>query len=187
MIVPAANGASSETPGHVSYAVLVRQLVAIMALPGTVVIAIPVWVAERNHLSFSAPRGPSDLALVLCGAALLVVGVTLFVASVYYFWSRGRGTLAPWDPPRQFVVEGPYRFVRNPMISGVIFVLAAEALIFRSRPHAEWAALFTLINAIYIPLFEEPMLAARFGAPYARYKRAVRRFFPRVRPWTPEG
>src|SRR6516162_2307748 len=89
MIVPAANGASSETPGDVSYAVLVRQLVAIMALPGTVVIAIPVWVAERNHLSFSAPRGPSDLALVLCGAALLVVGVTLFVASVHYFWSRG--------------------------------------------------------------------------------------------------
>jgi protein-S-isoprenylcysteine O-methyltransferase Ste14 len=167
--------------------VLFRQLVAIMALPGTVMIAIPVWVARRNHLSFTAPRSPADLALVSCGAALLVVGLTLFVASVSYFWSRGRGTLAPWDPPQQFVAEGPYRFVRNPMISGVIFVLAAEALILRSRPQAEWAAVFTLINAIYIPLFEEPMLAARFGAPYERYKRAVGRFFPRVRPWTPAG
>ena len=165
---------------------LIRQLFAIVALPGTVVVAIPVWVARRNHLSFNAPRTPADLALVVCCAALLAAGVTLFVASVYYFWSRGRGTLAPWDPPAQFVVEGPYRFVRNPMISGVIFVLAAEALILRSRPHAEWAALFTLINAIYIPLLEEPILAARFGEPYERYKRAVGRFVPRLRPWTPD-
>ena len=98
-----------------------------------------------------------------------------------------RGTLAPWDPPRRFVVSGPYRFVRNPMISGVVFVLLAEACIMRSRPHAEWAGLFLAINAIYIPLFEEPMLSARFGEPYARYRRAVRRFLPRSRAWDPES
>ena len=72
------------------------------------------------------------------------------------------------------------------MISGVIFLLLAEACVLRSRPHAAWAGLFALANLIYIPASEEPMLAARFGKPYREYKRAVRRFLPRLRPWTPE-
>ena len=88
------------------------------------------------------------------------------------------------------MVQGPYRFVRNPMISGVPFILAGEAAILRSRPHAEWAAVFAIINMIYIPLLEEPALKARFGASYGRYCRAVRRFVPRLTPWSqndPEG
>ena len=76
-----------------------------------------------------------NLALVLLGCVLLVIGGTLFVASLRRFAGEGEGTLAPWDPPRRFVVEGPYRYVRNPMISGVIFLLAGEAAILRSVPH----------------------------------------------------
>ena len=70
------------------------------------------------------------------------------------------------------------------MISGVIFVLLAEACIFRSLPLAEWAGLFVLINMVYIPILEEPILVTRFGEPYVRYKEAVRRFLPRLHPWT---
>jgi protein-S-isoprenylcysteine O-methyltransferase Ste14 len=164
---------------------VIRQLAAILALPCTVAVFIPIWIARQNQITLTGPRTPMAVLAVLGGAVLLVIGLMLFFASVFYFWSRGRGTLAPWDPPRQFVVDGPYRFVRNPMISGVIFVLFAEACILRSRPHAEWAVLFAVINLIYIPLLEEPQLAARFGEPYRRYKRAVRRFLPRLRPWTP--
>lgn len=164
---------------------LVRQLLAILALPGVVVVAIPVWIAQRNHTTFTRPSDSGSLMLVVGGAGLLAVGIALFAASLGYFWVRGRGTLAPWDPPREFVVEGPYRFVRNPMISGVIFLLAGEACLLRSWPHAEWVALVTVINLIYIPLVEEPMLAARFGEPYRRYKRAVRMFAPRLRAWRP--
>jgi protein-S-isoprenylcysteine O-methyltransferase Ste14 len=164
---------------------LIRQLGSIIALPGVVAVAVPVWIARRNHITFTWPDDVASAAVVVCGLALLAAGVGLFAGSLYYFWTRGRGTLAPWDPPRRFVVEGPYRFVRNPMISGVIFVLLAEACIFRARPLAEWAGLFVLINVIYIPLLEEPMLVARFGEPYVRYKEAVRRFLPRLHPWTP--
>jgi protein-S-isoprenylcysteine O-methyltransferase Ste14 len=116
---------------------LIRQLVSILALPGVVTVAIPVWIARRNHITFSRPHDLPSMAVVLCGLALLGAGVVLFAASLFYFWTRGRGTLAPWDPPRRFVVAGPYRFVRNPMISGVIFVLLGEACLFRSRPLAE--------------------------------------------------
>jgi len=119
----------------ISVRLLLRHLAAIVALPGTVAVAIPVWIAERNPLTFIAPHSLSGAALLVCGAALLAVGLALFGASVRYFWSRGRGTLAPWDPPRCFVVEGPYRFVRNPMVSGVMIVLLGEAFALRSRPH----------------------------------------------------
>ncbi len=162
---------------------LIRQFVSIIALPGVVTVAVPVWIARRNHVTFARPHDLASMAAVLGGMALLIVGVLLFASSLFYFWSRGRGTLAPWDPPRCFVAEGPYRFVRNPMISGVIFVLLAEACFFHSLPLAEWAGLVVLINMVYIPVLEEPQLVVRFGEPYLRYKKAVRRFLPRLHPW----
>jgi protein-S-isoprenylcysteine O-methyltransferase Ste14 len=159
---------------------LVRHLVSIAALPFTVAVVIPIWIARRSHVAVALPADPGAAALSAAGGVLFLVGLWLFCWSLYLFWSRGKGTLAPWDPPRAFVAEGPYRFVRNPMISGVVFVLFAEAALLRSWPHAGWALLFLAINAVYIPLVEEPMLAERFGEPYVQYKRAVRRFLPRI-------
>jgi protein-S-isoprenylcysteine O-methyltransferase Ste14 len=164
----------------------VRQLLSLVALPFMVTIVIPVGITRRNHITFISPSDAPSFALILGGVAALAGGLALFATCVFYFWTRGRGTLAPWDPPRQFVADGPYRFVRNPMISGVIVMLVGEAGVWRSTPLAEWAALFTLINVIYLPLLEEPMLAARFGDTYARYRRAVPRVVPRLLPWTPE-
>jgi protein-S-isoprenylcysteine O-methyltransferase Ste14 len=106
---------------------LFRQLSAIVALPGVVAIVVPVWIARRTGVELAVSQNLESTALQGLGVILLIVGVGLFSASLYYFWSRGRGTLAPWDPPRRFVVDGPYRFVRNPMISGVIFILFGEA------------------------------------------------------------
>jgi protein-S-isoprenylcysteine O-methyltransferase Ste14 len=99
----------------------------------------------------------------------------------------GGGTPAPWDPPRRFVVAGVYRHVRNPMISGVIAALYAEALLLQSLPLLAWAVLFMLANLAYIPLVEEPGLEKRFGADYRRYKANVPRWIPRLRAWTPPG
>ena len=130
---------------------LIRQIASILVLPCTVTVLVPWWIMRRAPVAFTAPRGLVDLAVVLAGIACGVVGLTLFSWSLYHFWTHGRGTLAPWDPPRRFVVSGPYRFVRNPMITGVIFILAAEACVLRSWAMTEWPAIFTLINAVYIP------------------------------------
>jgi protein-S-isoprenylcysteine O-methyltransferase Ste14 len=167
---------------------LARHLVAIAVLPFTVTVLVPRWLLGR----FPVPRvadvgdgGALAVAAQLAGVVALAVGLTLFVASLRRFATEGEGTLAPWDPPRALVVRGPYRHVRNPMISGVIFVLVGEALVLLSRDVGWWAAIFAATNAAYIPLFEEPGLERRFGDAYREYRRHVRRFVPRLRPWTP--
>ncbi|MEA2162837.1 MAG: hypothetical protein QOK37_964 [Thermoanaerobaculia bacterium] len=162
---------------------ILRHLFAIAVLPATMTIFIPLWVVRRNAIVFRNPSGSLDVLALIGGALLFIAGIVLFVATVLLFATRGGGTLAPWDPPARLVVAGPYRYVRNPMIAGVIFIIASEALFFRSLALAEWAALFFLINAIYFPLIEEPQLEARFGEEYRRYKQNVRRFIPRLRPW----
>ena len=164
---------------------LLRHLLAIAMLPFTVTVVVPVWIARRNGITPAWPGNAGELALAGLGAAALLVGLTLFVTSLKRFATDGKGTLAPWDPPRHLVVRGPYRYVRNPMISGVNFILCAEALLLRSWPHAIWAATFILMNVLWIPLYEEPHLERLFGEEYREYKRHVRRFVPRASPWQP--
>jgi protein-S-isoprenylcysteine O-methyltransferase Ste14 len=162
---------------------ILRHLVAVVVLPFTVAVVIPVWLARRNGVSLAAGTSPSAIGLQAVGLVLLTVGVLLFAASLRRFIAEGHGTLAPWDPPRRLVVRGPYRHVRNPMISGVVLVLFGEALLLRSSSHLVWAMTFFGINALYIPLLEEPLLEQRFGADYREYCRNVPRLLPRLRPW----
>lgn len=164
---------------------LLRHLLAIAVLPFTVIVLVPVWIAQRYTVAPALGRPLEQFALQLVGIVLLNVGLLLFLASLRRFATEGQGTLAPWDPPRALVVRGPYRFVRNPMISGVIFVLFGEALVLLSPPHSIWAASFLVLNLIYIPVVEEPQLERRFGDSYREYRRHVRRFLPRLRPWRP--
>ena len=127
--------------------------------------------------------GTFGVFALVAGVAALVVGITLFFSTLMNFAVKGQGTLAPWDPPRVLVVEGVYRHLRNPMISGVLSILFAESLLTGSPRVLSWFGFFLLINLIYIPLFEERSLAARFGKRYQIYKKHVPRWIPRVTPW----
>jgi protein-S-isoprenylcysteine O-methyltransferase Ste14 len=67
------------------------------------------------------------------GAAVFLGGLALFVRCVALFAREGRGTIMPWDPTQRLVVRGPYRHVRNPMISSVLFMVAGQALLSGDR------------------------------------------------------
>jgi len=162
---------------------VLRHLFAVVVLPFTMAIVIPIWLARRSDIRLATGRGVLELGSQVIGLILLFVGLLLFVASLRRFVTQGRGTLALWDPPRRLVVHGPYRYVRNPMISGVVMVLFGESLLLRSPGHLLWAVTFFGINAVYIPLLEEPLLERRFGAAYREYCRHVPRLLPRLRPW----
>jgi len=165
---------------------LARHLLSVALLPFSVAVLVPLWLARKNNTSpVIGTTGPQMLVQVV-GLLLLAVGLILFSAALRNFVTEGEGTLAPWDPPRRLVVRGPYRYVRNPMISGVVFVLFGEALTLLSRPHFIWALIFLAVNSIYIPLLEETGLGHRFGDSYVEYCRHVPRFIPRFRPWEPD-
>jgi protein-S-isoprenylcysteine O-methyltransferase Ste14 len=162
---------------------LLRHILAVLILPTSVIVLIPLWIGRRYAVNPSWPATWLEWIIVFAGSFILAVGLALFGASLHLFATEGRGTLAPWDPPRRLVVRGPYRYVRNPMISGVMFILFGLALCLRSLPHGIWALVFCAINLVYIPLLEEPLLELRFGEDYRAYRKGVPRFVPRAYPW----
>lgn len=164
-----------------------RQLLSIVILPFTVTVLIPRWLMREPIAAAlgSVTGSPSGAALSFLGAVVILTGIPLFAWSLSRFAKDGKGTLAPWDPPRKFVVSGPYRYVRNPMISGVVLILFGEAALFQQASLLWWALIFLAANCIQIPLMEEPMLRARFGEPYSEYCRHVRRLVPRLTAWSP--
>lgn len=111
------------------------------------------------------------------------LGGYLLAITIKLFSQVGRGTLAPWLPPQKLVVDGIYRHTRNPMISGVVCVLAGETLLTGAPELLAWTLGFFLLNHVYFIGWEEPRLAKRFGEAYLRYKAAVPRWWPRKTPW----
>ncbi len=109
-------------------------------------------------------------------------GFALFVWTVRLFRARGRARWRPGGPPKKFVPEGPYCHAHNPMITGVLFVMIAEAIFLNSRGLVLWAALFFAINTAYFILGEEGGLERRFGETYRRYQDNVPRWFHGYRP-----
>ena len=156
---------------------LLRHLLSIGILPFTVVVIVPRWILTSDA------HAQSDLPHMIAGAVAFIAGFGLFAWCVSLFAMRGKGTLAPWDPTKKLVAVGPYRHVRNPMISGVAAMLGGEALFFQSMPLTWWFVFFLMLNHLYFMALEEPGLADRFGDEYARYKAAVPRWIPRLKPW----
>ncbi len=162
-----------------------KHIRAILLLPGVVTVVVPAIIIYRTGTEpfYSTVR----IFLALLGVMLVGLGVVLLVATNRHFAKTGKGTLAPWNPTRQLVVEGVYRHVRNPMISGVFAILLGESLVAGSVPLFVWFLVFVTINAIYIPFFEEPGLRRRFGNDYEEYRRHVPRWIPRLRPWNDDS
>lgn len=160
-----------------------RLLRAVVLLPGMVLVLVPSLILRATTGSWCPPLAASFGPETWAGALLVAVGLPLAVWTVSLFALRGEGTPGPWDPPRKLVVLGPYRHVRNPMITSVLLMLLGEALLFRSPHIAAWAAVFFAGNAAYFPLIEEKGLERRFGEAYRRYASHVPRWIPRLRPW----
>jgi protein-S-isoprenylcysteine O-methyltransferase Ste14 len=161
---------------------------AVVILPGSVLVFIPagiVYVTRSVHLLCGAEFPAAGLPLA-AGLALVSGGLVLAKKTVSLFFTVGEGTPAPWAPPRRFVVQGPYAYVRNPMLLAVLAILLGEAILLGSAPVLAWWALFWFINTFYFALFEEPALAKRFGQDYLEYKQHVRRWLPRLTPWKQE-
>ena len=128
---------------------------AIILLPGTVLVFVPAAILfltfdTRFGSQFIPPASPQ----FWIGVIFASLGLVLMVWTASLFMRFGKGTPAPWQPPQKLVIRGPYRHVRNPMISGVLLMLLTESLLFQSWPLAAWLILFFLGNAVYFPLVD---------------------------------
>jgi protein-S-isoprenylcysteine O-methyltransferase Ste14 len=113
------------------------------------------------------------------GMALIVPGAVLGLWCAGEFITRGGGTPAPFDAPREFVAAGPYRFVRNPMYIGGLALLAGFGLYARSISILIMSFVLFLIVHLFVVFYEEPVLIKQFGATYDAYVRDVHRWIPR--------
>ena len=166
--------------------VVLKNIVFTILVPGTVTILIPYWIVTRSSVAMPSQWGmPQYLAPV---PALL--GVSVYLRCVWDFASVGRGTPAPIDPPKVLVVRGLYRYVRNPIYLGVLLLLSGEAVFFESWALVRYAIAMFVVSHLFVVLYEEPNLRRRFGEPYERYCRSVRRWIPgkiRTRPDEADG
>jgi protein-S-isoprenylcysteine O-methyltransferase Ste14/pimeloyl-ACP methyl ester carboxylesterase len=147
-----------------------RAIVAFAALPGIVAYAIPLL------LVWSGFRAGGFRAI---GLVPLLAGTALLLWCVSQFHRTGRGTLAPWDPPRRLVTSGPYRLSRNPMYVAVTLVLLGWAIGFRSQLLLVYAAVVAIAFHLRVLLGEEPWLARTHRDEWTRYAARVPRWiFP---------
>jgi protein-S-isoprenylcysteine O-methyltransferase Ste14 len=151
---------------------LLRALGAFVVLPGVVAFAVPLAIA------LTGPHRPLPAVGVatLGGIVLVVLGTLALLGCVREFVVVGRGTLAPWDPPRHLVTSGPYRWSRNPMYLAVTAVLAGWALLFGSRTLGLYTLLVFVAFWIRVRFVEEPWAAQRFPLEWASYRSRTRRW-----------
>ena len=130
-------------------------------------------------LRWVLPPGTGVLMpLGLLGLVPLGIGFAIVLWCLWEFATRGQGTPAVFDPPKNLVVRGPYKYVRNPMYIGAGTALFGAALRSGSLALAGYAVVFLLITHLFVLLYEEPHLRGVFGESYADYRRTVHRWIP---------
>jgi protein-S-isoprenylcysteine O-methyltransferase Ste14 len=157
---------------------LLSQLIGLAILPGIVLILIPGFLIAGFGNAIEMNYNPWAMGL---GTVVLVLGLLLMFLSFRLFFRVGMGTIAPWDPTKQLISQGIYRYVRNPMILGVVLVLLAESVLTSALIISLWAGLFWIGNHFYFVISEEPGLAKRFGESYIQYMHTVPRWLPKIR------
>jgi protein-S-isoprenylcysteine O-methyltransferase Ste14 len=157
--------------------IILRAMTYAALFVGLVLIFVPARLLSWSGIVRPATFGLPQIAGVVIGS----VGAAMAAWCVYTFAVVGRGTPAPFDPPRRLVVRRPYRFVRNPMYIGAGLALIGVALVYESVPFLLYTLLFALIAHIFVLRYEEPTLRRTFGEEYESYRSQTGRWWPKWR------
>jgi protein-S-isoprenylcysteine O-methyltransferase Ste14 len=155
--------------------VLVRTLTYATLFIALVLIFLPARVLSSSGITQPAATGIWQIAGMVVG----ILGGVLAVSCILTFVVVGKGTPAPFDPPRRLVIQGPYRLVRNPMYIGAGLALAGAALFYQSFALLAYAGLFLLTMHLFVVTYEELTLRQTFGKDYEAYCAQAGRWWPR--------
>jgi protein-S-isoprenylcysteine O-methyltransferase Ste14 len=153
-----------------------RNLVLFVFLVFSALVVVPlvlVWLSE-GWLTFSV-GGLRVLGLVLIG-----VGAVFMLNMFVYFASVGKGTPAPFDPPKKLVTGGLFCYVRNPGYIGGVFIIVGEGVFLEAAVIFGYAAFMWIMFHLYVVFFEEPSLREKFGKDYEKYVETVPRWIPKL-------
>ena len=159
-----------------------RSVAWTVLLPGFVAGYLP-WRFFGLALVQLNPQNPIRLLSLVC----IGFGTLLLGTCIWEFARRGRGTLAPVDPPRELVIRGLYRYVRNPMYLSVSLIVLGESPLTRSRLLLVYGVVWFVVVNVLVIAYEEPTLRRRFGAAYGQYTQRVGRWLPKLRSGQPRG
>lgn len=165
-----------------------RQVITFLIAPIMMMLIIPQQIATSTNMRAPKFDSPGKIGLAIMGMLMIVAGLVLFGWTVTLFHRVGRGTLGVGKvlgEPIHLVVRGPYRHVRNPMITAVVCILLAEAAITASGWLLVWAATFWSAQVIIIRFWEEPHLTELFDSEYTEFRRNVPAWIPRLSGWDP--
>ncbi|HVZ45634.1 MAG TPA: isoprenylcysteine carboxylmethyltransferase family protein [Ramlibacter sp.] len=153
-------------------------VVAPCTLAGLVPWSITGWQLQPPFLGLELTRG--------LGAIMILAGVPGLVDAFARFALQGLGTPAPIAPPRNLVVTGLYRYVRNPIYVAVVAIILGQAVLMGDGRLIVYGALLWLFFHVFVVAYEEPTLEQTFGAEYEAFRAAVPRWIPRITPWRAE-
>jgi len=151
-----------------------RTALFTLVVPGTVLVFVPAALLSTG-LGPPLNVGPARWL----GLVPLVLGLAAILVCFVEFIRWGRGTPAPYDPPRELVVAGLYRYIRNPQYVGVLLVVVGEALLAEAPILLGYAGLLAIAYHLFVRYYEEPTLGRLFGEAYARYRQTVPRWLPK--------
>jgi len=156
---------------------LLKNLTFVIVAPGSLLVFLPYLLLSGTHARTVRDRP----AALLVAAIFMATGIVILVWCVWNFARVGRGTPAPIDPPRNLVVTGAYRYVRNPMYLAVGTILFSETILFRSGALLFYMLLCCVGFHLFVVFYEEPTLRRRFGASYVAYCGTTFRWLPHLR------
>jgi protein-S-isoprenylcysteine O-methyltransferase Ste14 len=151
---------------------MLKMLLFALALPGTLIVIVPHWLLS---ISTDAATGPASAAR-LAGLVPIVLGMLLHAWCARGLVSRDQNARIPFNAREPLVIDGLYRYTRNPLYAGVVLILFGEAAFFESTPLLLYTLLVLIGFHFRVIGCEEPLLVRRFGEAYLRYCRRVRRW-----------
>jgi protein-S-isoprenylcysteine O-methyltransferase Ste14 len=154
--------------------ILLRALTYATLFVAFFLVMVPQRILRGSGYKWSGSPSWSELT----GMGLVIVGFALVMWCLATFAFVGKGTAAPFDPPRRLVVAGPYRFVRNPIYIGAVMTMLGAAMYLWTAWLVAYALGVLIVTHLLVILYEEPHLRRVFGQPYEDYLRTVHRWIP---------
>jgi protein-S-isoprenylcysteine O-methyltransferase Ste14 len=160
------------------HSIIIRILAVFLGLILFIAVipAFILWLGRIFNPGLLLPASLAQVISLIC----FIIGLPWMLSAVFWQLFRGKGTPVPLIPTKHFLQNGPYKYVRNPMIMGFFLYLLGWAFLSNHLLSFLAASLIIALLLMEIKFIEEPELTKRFGNAYLEYKKEVPFMFPKL-------